>query len=113
MAEFIFTYRTAKGYVPNIDSEAMAAWSSWFESFADRIVDHGRPVLERAAVGEVGATTQLGGYSIVRADDLDAAVALAKGCPALQGGGGVEVGVLMDMSAQTPAPGLQEQTSRA
>jgi hypothetical protein len=31
------------------------------------------------------------------ADDLEAAVTLAKGCPALAAGGGVEIGELADM----------------
>ena len=31
------------------------------------------------------------GYSIIKADSLDAAVALAKGCPVLQGGASVQV----------------------
>ena len=31
------------------------------------------------------------GYSVVKADDLDAAVKLARGCPVLTGGGTIEV----------------------
>jgi hypothetical protein len=36
------------------------------------------------------------GYSVVAAEDLDSALALAKDCPALRVGGGVEVGPVME-----------------
>jgi hypothetical protein len=41
-----------------------------------------------------GALRRRRGYTLVTADDLDAAVALARGCPFLQHDGGVEVGEL-------------------
>jgi len=43
-----------------------------------------------ASLASVTATT-LGGYSLIRAASLDAAVALAKGCPMLGDGGAVEI----------------------
>ena len=42
------------------------------------------------AVSE-GSTSGATGYSILRADDLAAAIALAQGCPHLAAGGTVEV----------------------
>jgi hypothetical protein len=93
MPEFVFTYRSQTGYTPNEDT--VAAWYAWFEGIGDHLVEMGRPVTERASIGESNPDrTQLGGYTIVRADDLDAAVAIAKGCPGLNFGGGVEVGQL-------------------
>ena len=38
-----------------------------------------------------------GGYSVIAADSLDAAVAMAKGCPVLVGGGTVCVNETIDM----------------
>jgi hypothetical protein len=35
-----------------------------------------------------------GGYTIITAEDLDTALALAERCPIIADGGGVEVGVL-------------------
>ncbi|HEX6524623.1 MAG TPA: hypothetical protein VF070_32150 [Streptosporangiaceae bacterium] len=96
MATFLFTYRTAKDYVLG-QPEGNAAWTAWFTSMADSVTDIGRPVSESAAVGELGDGTKFGGYSIITAEDLESAVALAKGCPALQQGGGVEVGALADL----------------
>jgi len=62
------------------------------------LADLGEAVIDAAAVGEVASgTTRLAGYSVVVADDMDAALAIAKGCPALQAGGGVEVGTVMEV----------------
>lgn len=96
MAEFILTYRPPAGYAG--DSETVEAWRAWFAGMGPALKDIGRPVFSRATVGNISAgSTQLGGYSMVSAQDLDEAVALAKGCPALDIGGGVEVGELADI----------------
>jgi hypothetical protein len=58
------------------------------------LVDRGNPVFVRSTLGNCGADTVLGGYTLVAADDLEAALRLAKGCPMLDAGGGVEVGEL-------------------
>jgi YCII-related domain len=94
---YVFTYQQPKGYVPGTDADAMGAWQSYFEEIADHVVDPGKPVFERRAVGEVGAATQLGGYTVVDAANIDEAVALAKACPTLKHGGGVQVGELIDL----------------
>jgi hypothetical protein len=46
------------------------------------------------AVGASASDTTLGGYSLIRATSLDAAVDLARGCPILPHGGAVEIGEL-------------------
>jgi hypothetical protein len=80
---------------------------------ADHVVDPGQPVFDRTSVGEVGASTQLGGYSIIEATDLDDAVALARACASVQHGGGVQVGelanlpddhILTQLKAKSPHP---------
>ncbi len=43
----------------------------------------------------------LGGYTLVTADNLDAAVALTDRCPAPDYGGGVEVGALLELNRGT------------
>jgi hypothetical protein len=37
-------------------------------------------------------------YSVVSAQDMDSALALAKDCPVLRVGGGVEVGPVMEVA---------------
>jgi hypothetical protein len=103
VAKYIFTYHQPEGYVPRTDSDAMAAWQSFFDGIAAHVVEPGQPVFDRRAIGEVGDGTQLGGFSIVDADDLESAVRLAKGCPSVHYGGGVQVGELGEV------PGLAER----
>src|SRR6185437_13035657 len=86
MATFLFTYRVPHDYALG-RPDAVGAWSDWFASMGDGLLDIGKPVAQAAALGDGDAGTRLGGYSLVTADDLDAALALAKGCPALAIGG--------------------------
>jgi hypothetical protein len=86
----VLTYRTPPDDVGSPD--ALAAWDEWFDSLGRSLIDRGNPVFARKTLGNCNAETTLGGYSLIKADDLQAAVALATGCPALNQGGGVEVG---------------------
>ncbi len=96
MPNFVFSYRNPKGYVPS--EESRAEWMSWFDGMGDHLVDLGQPVFERTAVGDCSpASTELGGYSVVQAEDFDAAMAIAKGCPYVDRDGGVEIGLLADI----------------
>jgi hypothetical protein len=99
--------------VPGSDNNAIAAWEGFFEQIGESVVDPGQPVFERTTIGEVGTTTQLGGYSVVNAGNLDQAVALAKGCPSLQHGGGVQVGELAELPPDHAASRLRERLARA
>ncbi|MEM7407867.1 MAG: hypothetical protein AAF458_21430 [Pseudomonadota bacterium] len=67
--------------------EIMQAWNAWFESVADRAVEHGGfhgPAREMTKNGVVelkmgpGAIT---GYSIIKAADIDEAAAIAGNNP--------------------------------
>jgi hypothetical protein len=99
MATYVFAYRSPKGYAPG--PETIAPWTAWFESMGGALVDIGKPAFKRCVLGRCGAEdTELGGYSFVTADNLEVAVALAKGCPMLGLGGGVEVGELTDPPAR-------------
>src|SRR5262245_2908420 len=93
MTTFLFAYRVPNDYVPG-DPEAPAVWNAWFDSLGDGVVSRGNPVFEVSALGDCGPDTRVGGYSLITADDLDAAVAIAKECPVLDRQGGVEVGPL-------------------
>jgi len=96
MATFLFTYRAPAERRPPTP-EGMAAWNAWFESLGGSVKDIGNPVFEATALGSVGANNPLSGYSLITADDLESAVQLAKGCPMLEAGGGIEVGVVTEM----------------
>ena len=96
MANFLLAYKGGTmAETPEAQEAAMKAWMDWFGSVGAAVVDGGAPFGPSTAVqsnGSTGATTAgLSGYSVFRADSLDAAAALAKGCPVLEAGGTVEV----------------------
>jgi hypothetical protein len=67
-------------------------WSAWQQSLGARLKDRGNPVFRAQTVGAEPGETILGGYSLVRAANLEAAVTIAKGCPGPDAGMAVEVG---------------------
>jgi hypothetical protein len=89
---FLFSYRVPKDYQPS--AETGKAWEDWFESLGSSRIDPGRGVLTARMLGNLDAGTRLGGYSVVTAEDMEGAAALAGGCPALRLGGGVEIGAV-------------------
>ena len=100
MPNFVFTYRIRPGTVRT--PESADAWRSWFDGIAGHVAELGKPGLETARVGNCGPDTELGGYSLITAADLDEAQSLAKACPALAGDGGVEMAELGEVP---PRPG--------
>jgi YCII-related domain len=102
MPTYVLAYRNPAGYVPS--PENGAAWRDWFQRMGDQLVDPGQPVTSGTTIGNCSpGSTQLGGFSLIRAADLDAAVAMAKGCPVLARGGGVEIGELGEVPASAVA----------
>ena len=104
MSKFVFAYHG--GGMPESPEEGervMAAWGAWFETLGAVIVDGGNPIGDSRTVGSDGSVSQggganpLSGYTLIEADDIDAAVAHAKGCPILDDGGSVEVAEALDM----------------
>jgi hypothetical protein len=97
MANFLLVFHG--GSMPESQEEGakvMQAWTDWFGVLGDKLVDAGNPVSNVRTIASDGSVTDGGtnpssGYSVIKADSLDAAVALAKGCPVLQGGASVEV----------------------
>ncbi len=94
MANYLLLY--SGGRMPETEAEqkaVMQAWTEWFAQLGSNLVDGGNPTTPNAkTIASDGTVTDgagglmASGYSIIRADSLDAAVALAKGCPVLQGG---------------------------
>lgn len=96
MANFLLTFHG--GSMPETKEEqdqVMKAWTDWFGKLGDALVDGGNPVSQSKAISPDGsvmdATHGPTGYSIIKANDVDGAVGLAKGCPVLAGGASVVV----------------------
>jgi hypothetical protein len=101
MANYVFTFRAPKGRVPTPEDEAR--WPAWFEKIGGQITDFGNRVGEvRSVGGDPARPDVLGGYILISAETIDAAVALAEGCPMLQQGGSLEVGELIPAGPDTP-----------
>jgi hypothetical protein len=113
MPDFIFTYRHPADYPPGGDGAALAAWGTYFERIGSTVSVPGQPVFERTSIGTVGDGTKLCGYSVVTADNFEAAIALAEACPTLGNGGGVEIGLLAELPADHPAALLKDRSVRA
>jgi hypothetical protein len=95
--KFLFSYRVPKDYQPG--AETGKAWEAWFESLGSSRIDTGHAVVATRTLGKLDAgITRLGGYSVVTAEDMEAAAALAEGCPALQLGGGMEIGAVPEFT---------------
>jgi hypothetical protein len=92
MSAYLFTFRSPDDYTPSADT--FDAWATWQLELGARLKDRGNVAFAAAALGASPADTTLGGYSLIRATSLGAAVDLARGCPILHHGGAVEVGEL-------------------
>lgn len=83
MKKFVFLYY---GFEPPTQ-EIKDAWSNWFASIGDKIVDSGNPFGTGREITHNG-TKELSldngaitGYSIINAESIDEAEEIAKGCP--------------------------------
>jgi hypothetical protein len=99
MANYLLLYSGGSaGTTPAEREKVMQAWGGWFGKLGDNIVDAGNPFAQHAKNVSGGAvhdgsvsTPPATGYSILKADSLNAAADLAKGCPVLQSGGKITV----------------------
>jgi hypothetical protein len=82
---------------PEEIARVMAAWGAWYGKLGPAIVDGGNPVgqaksiASNGAVSDGGGANPITGYTIIKADNLDGAVELARDCPIFMGNGNIEV----------------------
>ncbi|MEO6714632.1 MAG: hypothetical protein ABIM89_14520 [Mycobacteriales bacterium] len=89
---------------PEEAKAGMDAWMAWSAQTGDALVDFGMPVqAARRVTADAAAesTNQASGYSIVQAEDVDAATALMAKHPHLQ-----MVGASIDVLEILPMPGM-------
>ena len=99
MANFVLLYTGGSaGTTPAERQKTLEQWGAWFGKLGDRVVDAGNPFATHAKSISNGSahdgTVQnppATGYSILKADSLNAASELAKGCPVLLTGGKITV----------------------
>ncbi len=81
-----------RGAVPGSLDEAKVLnqrWEAWLATVKDHVVDGGGPFGEGATHAAEGTGAQ--GYFTIRAETLEDALAVARNCPVVEDGGGIEV----------------------
>lgn len=96
MSDFVLLYEG--GSMPETEEAqkaVMDAWGAWYTSIGGAVKDPGNPMTAAKSIASDGAITDGGGtatgYTILTADSLDDAVAMAKDCPVLQGGSSITI----------------------
>ena len=111
MGKYVFIYHApaspADAMPPSAEDmdKVMGEWMAWAGRVGDGMVDFGTPLDGGVRVTKDGtspSTREVAGYSIIEADDLDAALELAKGHPHLNMPGGCEI----EIHTALPVPGM-------
>ena len=109
MPKYLLAYHQNEGSaggMPEGEEEMAAmmnAWETWYGGMGDKVVDGGNPIAfaktiaSDGSVSDGGGVSPLTGYTLINADNIDAAVEMAKGCPVLNNEGSVEVAEAIDM----------------
>ena len=90
MPNFVLAYHGGKKPdSPEEGAKEMAKWHEWLAGLGDAVVDPGTPVgksktVSAAGVTDDGGSNPLSGFTILKADDMDAALEMAKACPFVQ-----------------------------
>ena len=99
MANFVLLYSGGSMAESEAEQAAiMQAWGAWFGELGSALVDGGNPFTPKAKsiasdgkVSDSPVGTMATGYSIIKADSLNAAVEMARHCPVLQSDGQISV----------------------
>ena len=104
MPNFIFAYHG--GTKPEDETEiekSMNGWRDWMKNIlGDSIVDAGNPVglsktLNQSGVENNGGSNPLSGYTIIKADNMEQALEMGRGCPIMGEGGSIEVAEIIEL----------------
>jgi len=94
MAQFILLYKgpatPQADIMPEVGAQLTQAWGAWMGKVGEALVDGGAPFVGSsnalAGDGSTKSASDLNGYTIVEAPDIDAATALCGGNPFLDDG---------------------------
>jgi len=102
MPNYIIAYHGGeKPATPEDGQKQMQKFMNWVGELGEKMVNPGTPLGMSKIVSSTGITDEtspnrLTGFSIVKADDMDAALEIAKSCPFLEMGT-IEVAEVMEM----------------
>jgi len=106
MKQYVLVY--LDGQQPTNPQEAekhFSKYMQWLNSLGDAVVIPTIPLKDTTTVnssGEVkaGGRSAMSGFSIIKAESMDEALAMAKACPFLEIDGSLEVSELLEMPVQ-------------
>ena len=106
MAQFVLVY--LGGTQPTSQEETSKHFSKymeWLTSLGDQVVIPTIPLKDTHTVSpdgsvEEGGSTAMSGFSVIKADSMQAAVEIAQSCPFLEINGTLEVSEMMEMPLQ-------------
>lgn len=103
LAQYIITYLGGdQPSSPEEGKQHFVKYNEWLSSLGDSAVSPANPFKDTSTVNSdgsvtTGSTTSMSGYTIIKAESMDAALSIAKACPFLDIGGSLEVSELMQM----------------
>ncbi len=106
MTQFVFVYLGGDHpSSPEQASKHFDKYMAWLSSLGDAVVSPTIPLKDTHTVSpdgtiREGGSSAMSGFSIIKADSLAAALAIAQACPFLEIGGSLEVSELMQMPVQ-------------
>jgi len=86
MGKYVFEYYDSSDGSNSGDNDA---WMGWFKELGDKVMDAGNPfggngmAVEKSGVSKI-ENFPCTGYTIVKADNMEEAVEIAKGCPLMK-----------------------------
>ena len=102
MPNYIIAYHGGKQpESPEEGAKQQAKWKAWVGGLGDAVVNPGTPLgtsktVSSEAVSDGGGPNSLTGFSMVKADSMNAALEMAKACPFLDIGT-IEVAEVKEM----------------
>jgi len=106
MKQFVLVY--LGGNQPSSPEEGrqhFAKYMEWLTSLGDSVVIPTIPLKDTTTVSSdgtiaEGGSSAMSGFSIIKADSMEAALSIAQACPFLEIGGSLEVSEMMEMPVQ-------------
>jgi hypothetical protein len=103
MPNFMIAYHGGKKPGSKEEGAAhMEKWKAWIEGLGETIVNPGTPLPSSRIVTSTGVQNDddpnsMNGFAVIKADNIDAAVEIAKSDPFLNTGGKIRVSQMMQM----------------
>jgi len=104
MSQYVMVYFGGNPPATPEEGQAhFAKYKEWLAGLGDAVVSPANPLKTTHTITPdtkvtIGGQSTMSGFSIVKADSIEAAVEMAKSCPFLEIGGTMEVSELVEMS---------------